>query len=58
MAARTKSSPDLELKCKVGEYTDVVAIDLKNPDGSYALSDEQDTYLKQSEQTNQHTYTK
>ena len=40
-----RGTPDIELKCKLGEYTDVVAIELKNPDKSNKLSDEQKKYL-------------
>ncbi|MFM7980481.1 MAG: hypothetical protein ACKPKO_14300, partial [Candidatus Fonsibacter sp.] len=43
----TKWQPDLELKWKLGNgFTDVVAIELKNPDGSNKRSPEQDAYLE------------
>ena len=43
----TKGQPDLELKCKLGSgFTDVVAIELKNPDGSNKTSPKQDAYLE------------
>jgi len=43
----TKGQPDLELKCKLGSgFTDVVAIELKNPNGSNKMSPEQDAYLE------------
>ena len=43
----TKGEPDMELKCKLGNgYTDVVAIELKNPNGSNSTSPEQDAYLE------------
>ena len=43
----TKGQPDLELKCKLGNgFTDVVAIELKNPNGSNKTSPEQDAYLE------------
>ncbi len=43
----TKGEPDLELKCKLGNgYTDVVAIELKNPNGSIWTTPEQDAYLE------------
>ena len=43
----TKGQPDLELKCKLGSgFTDVVAIELKNPNGSNKTSPEQDAYLE------------
>ncbi len=43
----TKGQPDLELKCKLGNgFTDVVAIAIKNPDGSNKPSPEQDDYLE------------
>jgi prophage antirepressor-like protein len=43
----TKGEPDLELKCKLGNgYTDVVAIELKNPNGSNRTTPEQDAYLE------------
>ena len=42
-----KGQPDLELKCKLGSgFTDVVAIELKNPNGSNKTSPEQDAYLE------------
>jgi hypothetical protein len=43
----TKGQPDLELKCKLGNgFTDVVAIELKNPNGSNKTRPEQDAYLE------------
>ena len=43
----TKGEPDIELKCKLGNgYTDVVAMELKNPNGSNCTSPEQDAYLE------------
>ena len=43
----TKGEPDMKLKCKLGNgYTDVVAIELKNPNGSNWTSSEQDAYLE------------
>ncbi len=43
----TKGQPDLELKCKLGNgFTDVVAIELKNPDGSNKTTPEQDADLE------------
>ena len=43
----TKGEPDMELKCKLGNgYTDVVAIELKNPNGSNWTTPEQDAYLE------------
>ena len=37
----------MELKCKLGSgFTDVVAIELKNPNGSNKTSPEQDAYLE------------
>ncbi|MFM7990225.1 MAG: hypothetical protein ACKPKO_64010, partial [Candidatus Fonsibacter sp.] len=43
----TKGQPDLELKCKLGNgFTEEVAIELKNPDGSNKTSPEQDAYLE------------
>ena len=43
----TKGEPDIELKCKLGNgYTDVVAIELKNPNGSNWTTPEQDAYLE------------
>ncbi|MFM7979083.1 MAG: hypothetical protein ACKPKO_07170, partial [Candidatus Fonsibacter sp.] len=43
----TKGQPDLELKCKLGNgFTDLVAIELKNPDVSNKTSPEQDAYLE------------
>ena len=43
----TKGQPDLELKCKLGNgFTDVVAIELKSPDGSNNTTPEQDAYLE------------
>jgi prophage antirepressor-like protein len=43
----TKGEPDMELKCKLGNgFTDVVAIELKNPNGSNWTSPEQDAYLE------------
>jgi hypothetical protein len=43
----TKGEPDMELKCKLGNgYTDVVAIELKNPNGTNSTSPEQDAYLE------------
>ena len=42
-----KGQPDLELKCKLGSgFTDMVAIELKSPDGSNKTSPEQDAYLE------------
>ena len=40
----TRGRPDVELKCKVGDDTDVVAIDLKTPNGTNWLSIEQESY--------------
>jgi len=49
----TKGQPDLELKCKLGNgFTDVVAIELKNPDGSNKTSPEQDAYLERLRECN------
>ena len=43
----TKGQPDLELKCKLGNgFTDVEAVELKNPNGSNKTSPEQDAYLE------------
>ena len=42
----TKGEPDIELKCKSGDHTDVVAIGLKNPNGSNQLSIQQEEYIE------------
>ena len=43
----TQGQPDLELKCKLGSgFTNVVAIELKSPNGSNKTSPEQDAYLE------------
>ncbi len=43
----TKEEPDIELKCKLGDgYTDDVAIELKNPNGTNCTTPEQDAYLE------------
>ena len=42
----TKGEPDLELKCKSGDHTDVVAIELKNPNGTNQLSIQQEEYIE------------
>ncbi|MFM7989660.1 MAG: hypothetical protein ACKPKO_61140, partial [Candidatus Fonsibacter sp.] len=44
-----RGTRDIELKCKLGEYTDVVAIELKNPDKSNKLSDDQKKYVEKLE---------
>ena len=51
-----RGTPDIELKCKLGEYTDVVAIELKNPDKSNKLSDDQEKYLEKLEKINVKTF--
>ena len=43
---KTTGQPDLELKCKVGQNTDVVAIDMNDPNGSNCLTDEQGGFLR------------
>ncbi|MFM7859415.1 MAG: hypothetical protein ACKO96_47700, partial [Flammeovirgaceae bacterium] len=51
-----KGTLDIALKCEFGEYTDVVATELKNPDKSNELSDEQKTYLEKLEKINVNTF--
>ena len=42
----SRGQPHFKLKGKVGDHTDVIAIELKIPDGTKALSDKQNKYLK------------
>ena len=42
----TKGEPDLELTCRSGDHTNLVAIELKNPNGSNQLSIQQEEYIE------------
>ena len=52
----TKGEPDIELKCRSGDHTDVVAIELKNPNGSNQLSIQQEDYIELLQDINVATF--
>ena len=48
----TRGEPDLELKFRSGDHTDVVVIELKNPNGSNQLRIQQEEYIELLQDTN------
>ena len=52
-----KGQPDLELKCKDGDRTDIIIIELKNPNGSNSLSIHQEEYIELLHDMNVKTFT-
>ena len=51
-----RGEPDLQLQCKSGDRTDVVATKLKNPNGSNQLSIQQEEYIELLQDINVATF--